>query len=137
MAGFAELALVRIIPPVTGDACRFRLPVRFFDYMTIGTRNIFVCTAQNEIRQGVVECCFVEIDNIHIPAFMVSVATRAVRSLRRGEATVKACVIGEVAPDFRMACDTQFALRPIRQWLVAIFTFFFQIGVTGNDRARH
>lgn len=81
IAGFTELALVRIIRPVTGDTCRFRLPVRLFDSMAIGTRNTFVCTAQNKIRQGVIECRFVELDNTRFPAFMLDVATRAFKLL--------------------------------------------------------
>ena len=53
----------------------FRFPVRLTDIVAVGTSGGYVPTTQNKVGKFVVDRRFIELDDAHIPAFVVGVAT--------------------------------------------------------------
>ena len=60
---------------MTAYAGSFCLPVRLTDIVAVGTSDAYVPTTQNKVGKFMVERRFIELDDTHIPAFVIGVTT--------------------------------------------------------------
>ena len=100
---FPEMALVRIVFPVTVDALRRRLAELFAGLVAIGAVGFGVAAFQLEIRAVVVEQLPVQLHHIGPAPLMLAMAIPALPLLDTGQPTVKALAVPDIAGDILVA----------------------------------
>lgn len=110
----AKAFFVDVVLYVTGDARTGSVPTLVVRFVTVSARRFQVFAKQLKIGEDVVECLFIQPENVSVSAFMFGVAGRAV--IRSGiiEFSVKTCTIGDIAGDIVVTIKAErFLLRSI------------------------
>ena len=105
--------------------------------MAIAASDSLVAALQQKIGECVIERGFVQLDNDHIPAFVLGVTAGTVITLRHRKAAVKADLLVNIVADVFMTYNTQVGLWLIRDRIVATAAVLFDFGMPGDHRSRH
>ena len=133
----AELTQVRVVFLVAADTGGGRLPTRFALRVTLAACDVVVSTLQLEIRQGMIECRFVQYHDVDVTAFVIGMAIGTLKYLFSRKASVKAGVGRNIVPHVFVTDDTKLKLGPVGQWIMAGIAFVFDVCVTRDNGSRH
>lgn len=133
----AQLSYVHIVRPMAVDTSRRRVSMRHASSVTVAACNKQMCSVQREIRKPVIETFLVKVNNVLVTTLMIAVTACAIELLRLRKPAVEAGLLRDVATNFRVANDTQFTLRLVRQWCVAGPAFCLDFLMTGDDWSGH
>jgi hypothetical protein len=96
-----------------------------------------VSTVEPKIRKSMAEDLPIELNDVGATPFMIGMAALAVRLRRIGLQSVKSFVQPAVGRYFLVAIETKPCLCRTRKWRMAIGTFFLELCMPFNERARH
>jgi hypothetical protein len=96
-----------------------------------------VAALELEIGGGVIEGLTVELHNIGVSTLVVGVTMLAVLVQSVGLAAMKAPTVPAIIGGLLVARDAEAGLRLPGEWLMAAVALLFELGVPGNQRARH
>jgi len=112
-AVFAKSAAMRIVGTMTAYAFGFRVPARLAGIVAIAASSAYVPATQDKVGKFVVERLRIDLDDVHIPAFVFDVATRTLHASRIRKAAVHAGSVSQVSTDILVAHGTQVGLLPV------------------------
>ena len=88
--------------------------------MTLVAGDRDVSTVEREIRETVIKCLVIELNDVRAAALVISVTRSAFLSHRVRLAPVKAPARQPICSNLFVACKTQVALRLSRKWHVTL-----------------
>jgi hypothetical protein len=124
-----KVALVRIGFLVAADALTGRIAELYSGHMAPRATDLPMGPFDFEIREGVVECLPVQLDNIHAASLVVGMAGPAFSGTGICAPSVKSALLLTIRRDFFVTRQAQLRLTRFGERLVAIGTVFFQPGV--------
>jgi hypothetical protein len=133
----AERLLVGIVLAVTVVAKPGCLPIQGIRLMTVLAFGLGVGIDQFKICEAVVECRFIQADDVGVTADMIGVAHGALHVFYVGGQTVKTLLRPDISADIFVAVHAKLALSGFIEPLVARRTLGLEIRMIGNHFAGH
>ena len=129
--------LMRRVVLVASNAIGHGVAMLRLRLMAIIAVGFTVFADQLEVRERVVESCFVQYDHVGIPAFMLSVTFIALLGFCFRVLPMKACRSLDIGRDRLMTVHAENSLRAFVEHLVALAALRFDVGMIRNNLTRH
>jgi hypothetical protein len=134
LARFAKSTLMRIDRFMTIHAPAGRTAEFSRGIVTLVAGNRDVSIVEREIREAMIKCLAIELNNVSPPTLVISVAISALLFRRVRLASVKAPARQPIRRNLLVACKAQVALRLSRKWHVTLRALLFELGMALDER---
>ena len=128
---------MRTVFAVTGDALRWRVAVLIPGFVAICAFQAVMFADQWKVGCLVSECRLIERHDIGVAPLVVGVAVGAIPAFRIPVSAMESFLRGNIRRDFLMTLTAELGLFFALELDVARSTFLLDVGMTGNDFARH
>src|SRR6516225_11923678 len=134
LARFAKSTFVRIDRLVTIHTPAGRLTKFRRSLVTFVASDRRVSTVEREIRETVIKCLAIELDDVRAATLVISVTISAFLFRRVRLASVKAPARQPIRCNLFVARKAQVALRLSRKWHVTLRALLFELGMALDER---
>lgn len=134
LARFAKSTFVRIDRLVTTHAAAWRTAEFSRRIVTLVAGDRDVSTVEREIRETVIKCLAIELNDVRAAALVIRVTRSAFLFRRVCLAPVKTPARQPIRSNLFVARKTQVALRLSRKWHVTLRALLFELGMPLDER---
>jgi hypothetical protein len=137
VAGFSEASFMWITRFVTIEAAPGCISKFYRLRVTAAALDRFVSIAEFEVRECVVECFAIKLNNVGGSPFVVGMAVSAVLFSRIRLPSVKLLAFLTIDGNVFVTRETQARLRFSREWFVAVATILLELRMSVDHRPRN